>query len=69
MRVKKLPVFIVEYQGLICAVCNHPIIWQDIKKEIPRKEQLKHISLATTRKAAIITISEKCQCGCTTVRD
>ena len=59
----------IEYQGLICSNCKHPIIWQAADKEGMTRGQLEHIDLEQYDTTKIIKISKDCWCGCQKARD
>ena len=59
----------IHYDGLICASCKHPIIWQADDRKGKKREVLKHINYKQYGTTEIITISIDCYCGCMEARD
>ena len=59
----------IDYRGLACASCKHPIIWQASDREGKRREVLRHINYEQHSTTEIITISTDCYCGCMKARD
>lgn len=60
----------IDYYGLVCASCNHPIIWEASDQEGEKHAVLKHIDYVMQHgKTEIITISKECFCGCIKARD
>ena len=59
----------IDYGGLVCASCKHPIIWQAADREGKKRKGLKHINYEQHGTTEIITISIYCYCGCVEARD
>ena len=59
----------IDYWGLICTSCKHPIIWQVADREGKKHEVLKHINYEQYGTTEIITISMDCYCGCKEARE
>jgi hypothetical protein len=59
----------IDYYGLVCASCNHPIIWEASDQEGEKHAVLKHIDYVQYRTTEIIKISKECRCGCIKARD
>ena len=64
MKSKQKKFLKVEYQGLTCAYCDDPIIWQARDAKGKTLEELKHLNVQDFQPTLIITISNYCQCGC-----
>ena len=69
MKSKQKKFLKIEYKDLICAKCNHPIIWQARDTEGKILQELKHLNVQDYTPTFIITISKDCQCGCTQAKE
>ena len=69
MKSKQKKFLKIEYQGLTCAYCDDPIIWQARDAKGKTLEELKHLNVQDYPPTLIITISKDCQCGCIEAKD
>ena len=65
----KKPELKIDYDGLICSSCKHPIIWQAADIKGRHRDKLQHIDVREYDDTKIITISDDCICGCSEAID